>query len=127
MSLSEFIYTPQGIQYLLEFEKAARLSASELKAVFAGSILMLGALGGATYSVVHSILENIELSTLPATVISQSSYNGYSSTSSIGLWNRDTIYLYNSIGAIEGDPTLQGIILTPCQEPPTFAKQHRFP
>lgn len=126
-ALSEFAYTPQGVQFVINFERAARMSAGELKAMASGLLLVLGSLGAATYSVISGMLNNIDITTFPATVISQSSANGYSSDSSIGLWNRDTIYLYNSIGAIEGDPTLHGIILTPCQEPPQFARRGGFP
>ena len=61
------------------------MSAGELKAVASGLLLTLGALGTATYNVISNMLNSIDISTFPATVISQSSANGYSSESSIGL------------------------------------------
>ena len=90
-------------------------------------ILLLAALGLGTVAVVSAMLEGAEFSGLPTLTITQSSANGYSSESTIGLWHQDRIDFNNAIGTIEGDPTLQGIIITPCQEPPLFARRGSFP
>lgn len=90
--------------------------------------MTLGVTDSLTESVTNLLLDSITLTALPATVISHSSYNGYSSSSSIGIWSRDTIYFANALQTVAGDETLQGIILTPCQVPSTIARRNKhFP
>lgn len=103
------------------------INAGRKTITLGGLILLMGALGYGTAEIVQEMLNGVEFSGLPTMTISQSSANGYSSSSSIGLWNQDRIDFSNTIGTIEGDETLHGIIVTPCQEPPQFAHRGSFP
>lgn len=65
--------------------KAIAVNVSTILSAVGSAIIIACAAGLGTLSAVHTLLDNINIETLPATVISQSSYNGYSSESSIGL------------------------------------------
>lgn len=67
----------------------------------------------ATGTTIGTLLGEMASIGFPEITISQSSYNGYSESSSIKLWNTDNIKLQNHLNRVKQDTTLQGIIMTP--------------